>query len=142
MIWASSSAVVKREKRWARGPMTPMCYYGAPELDQRYRNTEGWVRIGDHGLLDAEGRLRIVGRRADTVLRGGYKINLVEVAHILRGHPAVDQSVVLNNPTEDGKPSLDAFVVMQPGRHALTLEKMLAYLVKEVGAQPSQLPIR
>lgn len=125
---------------WARGPMTPMCYYGAPELDQRYRNTEGWVRIGDHGLLDAEGRLRIVGRRADTVLRGGYKINLVEVAHILRGHPAVDQSVVLNNPTEDGKPSLDAFVVMQPGRQALTLEKMLAYLVKEVGAQPSQLP--
>lgn len=125
---------------WARGPMTPLCYYRAPELDRQYRHPDGWVRLGDRGQLDADGRLRIVGRRADTVMRGGHKVNLVEVAHLLREHPAIAQCVVLNAPLEDGATRMHAFVVMKAGQPPLTLAQVRGFLNDEVGAQPSQLP--
>ncbi|MBC7271017.1 MAG: acyl--CoA ligase, partial [Streptomyces sp.] len=35
----------------ARGPMTPLCYVAAPDLDARYRTADGWVRTGDLGLI-------------------------------------------------------------------------------------------
>lgn len=125
---------------WALGPMTPMCYYGAPELDRQNRQPEGWVRTGDNGLLDHSGRLRIVGRRADTVMRGGYKVSLVDVAHMLREHPAIAQCVALNAPASDGALRIQAFVVMRAGRSELTLEQARRFLLDDVGAQPSQLP--
>ncbi|MEU3958108.1 class I adenylate-forming enzyme family protein, partial [Streptomyces achromogenes] len=49
----------------ARGPMTPLCYVAAPDLDSRYRTEGGWVRTGDLGLIDEDGTLRVVGRLKD-----------------------------------------------------------------------------
>ncbi|RMB79348.1 class I adenylate-forming enzyme family protein, partial [Streptomyces shenzhenensis] len=49
----------------SRGPMTPLCYVGAPDLDARYRTPDGWVRTGDLGYLDADSVLHVVGRLKD-----------------------------------------------------------------------------
>lgn len=70
----------------ARGPMTPMCYVGAPELNLRYRTAEGWVRTGDLGRLDADGYLTVVGRGTDVIIRGGYNISPAEVEALLVTH--------------------------------------------------------
>lgn len=48
---------------YARGPMSPMCYYNAPELDERYRVQGGWTKTGDIAVLDADGRLHVTGRK-------------------------------------------------------------------------------
>jgi non-ribosomal peptide synthetase component E (peptide arylation enzyme) len=73
----------------SRGPMTPMCYVGAPELNKRYRTKTGWVRTGDAGYLDHKGNLTIVGRRKDVIIRGGLNISPAQVETLLTTHPDI-----------------------------------------------------
>ncbi|MFF8833474.1 AMP-binding protein [Streptomyces sp. NPDC015131] len=81
----------------ARGPMTPLCYVGAPELDARYRTPGGWVRTGDLGVLD-DGVLHVVGRLKDVVIRGGANISPAEVERELRTHPLIRDVVCVGVP--------------------------------------------
>ncbi|GAA4013509.1 hypothetical protein GCM10022384_67340 [Streptomyces marokkonensis] len=73
----------------ARGPMSPMSYLNSPELDASLRTPDGWTRTGDLGLIDDRGRLRIVGRRKDVVIRGGLNISPAEVESVLITHLAI-----------------------------------------------------
>ncbi|WP_267245523.1 class I adenylate-forming enzyme family protein [Streptomyces sp. PR69] len=84
----------------ARGPMTPHCYVGAPDLDARYRTPDGWVRTGDLGFLDKEGVLHVVGRLKDVVIRGGANISPAEVERELTAHPLVRDVVCVGVPDE------------------------------------------
>ncbi|GHH66057.1 AMP-dependent synthetase [Streptosporangium violaceochromogenes] len=100
----------------ARGPMSPMCYVGAPELNRRYRTADGWVRTGDLGTIDADGRLRLVGRLRRIVVRGGANISPAEVERALSGHPDVREVVCLGVPDRVMGERLAACVVPRPGR--------------------------
>ncbi|MFI6685725.1 class I adenylate-forming enzyme family protein [Streptomyces sp. NPDC050485] len=82
----------------ARGPMTPLCYVAAPELDARYRTADGWVRTGDLGRMEEDGTLRIVGRLKDVVIRGGANISPAEVELELATHPDVRDVVCVGVP--------------------------------------------
>ncbi len=73
----------------ARGPMSPMSYLAAPDLDARYRLEGGWVRLGDVGRIDQDGYLSVVGRRKDVIIRGGMNISPAEVEALLLTHPGV-----------------------------------------------------
>ncbi len=64
-------------------PLAFSGYWGRPELNDAtlYR---GWVLTGDMGYFDAQQRLHVLGRRADTVRRGQQEIyprQVEEVAH-------------------------------------------------------------
>jgi acyl-CoA synthetase (AMP-forming)/AMP-acid ligase II len=61
---------------------------------------DGWYRTGDLGEIDDEGRLRIVGRRNDMYIRGGYNVHPAEVEAVLLDHPAVAQVVVVPRPDD------------------------------------------
>lgn len=82
----------------SRGPMTPLCYVAAPDLDARYRTPDGWVRTGDLGFLDGEGTLHVVGRLKDIVIRGGANISPAEVERELASHPLVRDVVCVGVP--------------------------------------------
>lgn len=82
----------------SRGPMTPLCYVGAPDLDARYRTPDGWVRTGDLGYLDADSVLHVVGRLKDIVIRGGANISPAEVERELSSHPRVRDVVCVGVP--------------------------------------------
>ncbi|MCQ4079265.1 acyl--CoA ligase [Streptomyces sp. RB6PN25] len=111
----------------ARGPMTPLCYVGAPELNMRYRTADGWVRTGDLGLLDAHGMLRVVGRLKDIVIRGGANISPAEVDGELSSHPDVRDVMCVGVPDPLMGERLAACVVPKAGR-APTLESLCAHL--------------
>ncbi|MER6946763.1 class I adenylate-forming enzyme family protein [Nonomuraea sp. NPDC000554] len=125
----------------ARGPMTPMCYVGAPELNQRYRTAEGWVRTGDLGVIDEHGRLRLVGRLKQVVIRGGANISLAEVEHALVSHPQVRDVVCLDVPDPVLGERLAACVVARPGP-PVELADLCAHLLArglEKGKHPERL---
>ncbi|MEU9497858.1 class I adenylate-forming enzyme family protein [Streptomyces sp. NPDC048196] len=111
----------------ARGPMTPLCYVGAPELNTRYRTAEGWVRTGDLGTLDADGTLRVIGRLKDIVIRGGANISPAEVEGELSSHPDIRDVMCIGVPDPLMGERLAACVVPKAGRTP-TLESLCAHL--------------
>ncbi|BDM69264.1 2,3-dihydroxybenzoate-AMP ligase [Streptomyces nigrescens] len=100
----------------ARGPMTPLCYVGAPELNLRYRTEDGWVRTGDLGALDADGTLRVIGRLKDIVIRGGANISPAEVEGELSSHPDIRDVLCVGFPDPLMGERLAACVVPRPDR--------------------------
>jgi acyl-CoA synthetase (AMP-forming)/AMP-acid ligase II len=108
----------------ARGPMSPLCYFGSPELDERYRFDGGWVRTGDLGFFDPEGYLHIAGRKKDVIVRGGYNISPAETEAGLCRHPAVAEAACVGYPDERLGERMCAFVVLAPGAAAPTLEEV------------------
>ncbi|MFD4375941.1 class I adenylate-forming enzyme family protein [Streptomyces sp. NPDC058486] len=112
----------------AKGPMTPLCYAGAPELDARYRTSTGWVRSGDLGVLDAAGRLRVLGRLKNVVIRGGYTISPAEVENELGADPRIAEAVCVPVPDEEFGERLCACVRPVPGAPAPLLGAVTAFL--------------
>ena len=56
------------------------------------------VRTGDLGRLDSDGRLTVVDRRLDRIVRGGANISPAEVEAILVTHPAIADAAVVGLP--------------------------------------------
>jgi acyl-CoA synthetase len=54
-----------------RGPLTSAGYHADPEANAALFTEDGWMLTGDLASLDADGVLRIVGRAADFIIRGG-----------------------------------------------------------------------
>ncbi|HEX3732367.1 MAG TPA: class I adenylate-forming enzyme family protein [Mycobacteriales bacterium] len=77
----------------------------------------GWLHTGDLGLLDANGYLRLSGRRHDMVIRGGENIYPLEVENVLSAHPAVAAVGVVGVPDSRLGETLAAFIIpMDPAR--------------------------
>jgi len=130
----------KEGEIWALGPMTPLCYVNAPELDRRYRAAGGWVRTGDLGLIDPEGRLRVVDRMKRIISRGGYKISPAEIEQELRAHPAIAEAACVAVPDDDLGERLCACLVPRPGGPPVTLTDLGAFLEIERGLERRKLP--
>lgn len=124
----------------ARGPMTPLGYVAAPELDARYRAPAGWVRTGDLGVLDARGRLHVQGRLKQIVVRGGYNISPAEVERELAAHPAVAEVACVGVPDEDLGERLCACVREAPGSGGLQLRQLTGFLETDRGLERRKLP--
>jgi len=81
-----------------RGPNVMLGYARMPAETRRSFTPEGFLLTGDLGIIDEDGYVRIVGRRRETILRGGYQIYPREVEDQLRAHPAVDDVCVIGVP--------------------------------------------
>ena len=58
------------------------------------------VRTGDLGRIDADGRLHVVDRRLDRIVRGGENVSPAEVEAVLLEHPAVLEVAVVGRSDE------------------------------------------
>lgn len=60
----------------------------------------GWHETGDLGRIDARGRLHLVGRTADVIKSGGYKIHPEEIETALAGSAGGGAVAVTTMPSE------------------------------------------
>jgi malonyl-CoA/methylmalonyl-CoA synthetase len=73
---------------------------------------DGWFTTGDMATRDADGVVRLVGRRAtDLIKSGGYKIGAGEIEGALLEHPAVAEAAVTGEPDDDLGERIVAWVV-------------------------------
>ena len=70
-------------------------YYRQPDETGRAFTEDGFFRTGDLGMVDEDGYLHVVGRKRDTINRGGYTIYPREIEDPLRLHPAVHEVAVV-----------------------------------------------
>jgi o-succinylbenzoate---CoA ligase len=73
--------------------------------------TDGWLRTGDLGAVDDEGRLSIHGRADHMIRTGAEKVWPQEVERVLAGHPKVADVAVAGRPDPEWGSRVSAFVV-------------------------------
>jgi long-chain acyl-CoA synthetase len=90
-----------------RGPNVTPGYYHSEEAN-REAFVDGWFRTGDLGSLDADGYLRITGRKKNLFkTSGGKYVSPEKIENLFQGHPYVAQIVVVG----DGRRFVSALVV-------------------------------
>ena len=70
-------------------------YLGDPVATAAAFTDDRWLRTGDLGRLEAEGRLSVVDRRTDRIVRGGENVSPSEVEAVLLEHPAIAEAAVV-----------------------------------------------
>ena len=83
-----------------RSPAVMTGYWRDPEASAAAFWPDGFVRTGDLGHLDDQGRLRLVGRSKEMYVRGGYNVYPMEVEGVLAAHPGVAEVAVVSRPDE------------------------------------------
>jgi len=105
--------------RLARGGNIPLGYYNDPEKTAATFITDSqgrrWSIPGDYALLEADGRITLLGRGSVSINSGGEKIYPEEVEKALKHHPAVYDAVVVGTPNERFGQQVTAVVQARPG---------------------------
>jgi len=99
-----------------RGTNSMLSYLDEPEATASVMH-EGFLRTGDLGRLDPSGRLWIVDRRKDLILRGGYNVVPSEVEDALASLPGVVGVAVVGRPDTDlGEEIVAVFALAEGAR--------------------------
>ncbi len=119
-----------------------------PTVAPGSRDAEGRLVTGDLGELDETGRLRVTGRKADTIVSGGENVAPAEVEAALETHPGVLEAAVVGRVDPQWGEAVVAIVVSRPGavldEQALRLhcaERLAPYKVpKQIALVAGPLP--
>jgi len=65
-------------------------YWNQPELNTK-TFVDGWLKIGDMGYLEADGRLHILGRSADVIKKDNQIIYPRQIEEHVHDHPAIKE---------------------------------------------------
>ncbi len=123
-----------------RSPAAMVGYHQDPDGTREAFTEDGFVRTGDIGYLDPEGRLRLVGRSKERYVRGGYNVYPVEVEQVLAEHPAVAEVAVA--PRADDVMGEVGVAVVVPRRRSHGADGRGAAGLRRRPARPAQAPRR
>jgi acyl-CoA synthetase (AMP-forming)/AMP-acid ligase II len=127
-------------------------WLGGPQVVRGYWNDEkataeafrdGWFRSGDLGRVDERGRLHVVDRLKDMVIRGGENVYCAEVEARLFEHPAVADVAVIGLPHRELGEEVVAVIQPRAG-HSPSPEAIRDFAAERLAAfkVPSQIVLR
>jgi acyl-CoA synthetase len=123
-----------------RGPLQSRGYWADPEANRRLLTPDGWMLTGDVATLDVDGYLRVVGRTADFIIRGGKNVSAPAVEGAVATHPAVALAAAVAMPDEVFGERVCVYAELRPGAK-LGLEELVAHL-RARGVSKESLPER
>ncbi len=97
-----------------RGPMLFAGYLDDAAATDAALTADGWLRTGDLGRLEGDGRLVVIGRSDDVIITGGEKVAPAEVEAAIRSHPAITDVAVIGVPDPRWGSVPVAVVVLRP----------------------------
>jgi len=72
-----------------RGPQVMKGYWQRPAETAKVFTGDGWLRTGDMGFMDEDGRFKITDRKKDMIIVSGFKVFPNEVEDVVMMHPGV-----------------------------------------------------
>lgn len=107
-----------------RGPQVMKGYWNKPD-ETAATIRDGWLRTGDIGNMDSNGRITITDRQKDMILVSGFNVYPNEIESVLQGMPGVLECGVVGVPSEKSGEKVKAVIVRKDP--SLTKEQVIAY---------------
>jgi long-chain acyl-CoA synthetase len=125
-----------------RGPQIMRAYWNQPN-ETAVVLRDGWLHTGDLATMDERGYFRIVGRKKEMIVAGGYKIYPDEVDRVLALHPEVLESATIGVPDDKRGETVKSFVVLQSG-HEVQPSELMSFCGKHLAPYkvPKQIELR
>ncbi|MDQ2920310.1 MAG: AMP-binding protein [Acidobacteriota bacterium] len=98
---------------WVRGPQVMKGYLGNAQATAEMIDPDGWLRTGDIGYCDDEGRLFVVDRLKELIKTNGRQVAPAELEALLLSHSAIADAAVISTPDEKAGEVPKAFVVLK-----------------------------
>ncbi|MFZ5865917.1 MAG: AMP-binding protein [Thermodesulfobacteriota bacterium] len=111
---------------YLRGPHSPAGYWRDPETTKDVFDDNNWTTTGDIVKLE-EGRIWIMGRQKDVIIRGGQNIYPAEIEGLLNEHPKVGSIAIVAMPDREFVERACAYVVPKAGE-SFTFDEMVSFL--------------
>jgi long-chain acyl-CoA synthetase len=112
-----------------KAPSVMLGYYQQPEATQATFTEDGWLKTGDLGHVDAEGRLCISGGRIkDLIIKAGENLSPVRIETVLYQHPEVKEACVFGVADDRVGEEVMAAVALNPPLADLPTTQVIAAL--------------
>ena len=96
-------------------------------------SSDGWLRTGDGGVVDARGSVQLTDRTKDVIKSGGEWISSVDLEDVLLQHAAVTEVAVIAMPDDRWQERRLAVIVTQDqGEVAELLSELRQFLAQRV----------
>ncbi|WP_373078084.1 AMP-binding protein [Zhongshania sp.] len=115
-----------------RGPLLMTGYLNKPE-ETATALAGDWLHTGDVAVKSPDGFLRIIDRKKDMIVTGGFNVFAREVEDVLIEQPGVQQAAVIGVPDPKWGEAVKAVVVLKPGA-TVTAEALIAAVKSRKGA--------
>ena len=115
-----------------KGPQIMKGYWNKPE-ETRTTLRDGWLYTGDIAVMDEDGYFKIVDRKKDMIIAGGYNIYPREIEEVLFQHPKILEATVAGITDAYRGETVKAYVVLKPGETA-TADDIIAFCKERLAA--------
>ena len=114
-----------------RGYSVMLGYWNDPDATRAAVDAARWMHSGDLAVMRDDGRVNIVGRLKDLIIRGGENISPREIEEYLHTHPKISDVQVIGVP--DGKygEEVCAWIRLREGQ-AATADEIRGYCVGQI----------
>jgi acyl-CoA synthetase len=122
-----------------RSPGASASYWGDPAANEKLYTDDGYLIMPDIVSIDAEWRVRVVGRESDIIIRGGKNISATVVEQEVSTHPAVRMAVAVPVPDETFGERIGVAVALRADVADLDLGALKDFLLEQ-GVSKEYLP--
>ena len=111
---------------WIRGPQVMKGYLGNNHATAEMIPGDGWLRTGDIGYAEEDGRLFVVDRLKELIKYKGRQVAPAELEAVLLSHPAIADAGVIPSPDEEAGEVPKAFVVLKSAATAAEIMEFVS----------------
>jgi fatty-acyl-CoA synthase len=97
-------------------------YYKMPDKTAETIDDQGWLYTGDLATMDDKGYVKIVGRKKDMIITGGFNVYPREIEEYLFTHPKIQNVSVIGVPDDVMGEVGWAFIIPKPGEQVTEKE--------------------
>lgn len=94
-----------------KGPNVMVAYYNQPEETQNAFTSDGFMRTGDIGIMDAKGYTKIVDRKKDMIIVSGFNVFPNELENVISLCPGVVECAAVGVADTKQGEAIKVFVV-------------------------------